>query len=727
MKNKFCMNKSQRIYLDVDNPNTDKYVKVKLEQDINQLEFLTMSIDTTDVYRDFNADYGVLVGRVIANGGIGIPNAKVSIFIPLDDNDAEDGDIVSIYPYKTPRDKNNDGKRYNLLPRVAKVDPNTGVSSPKQPFGSFPIKEEIVTNSNYLKVYKKYYKYTALTNSSGDYMIFGVPVGTQTVHLSVDITDIGEYSMTPAAMVTNLGYSPNLFTENNSKIKPSNDLGDLPHIETQEISVDIIPFWGDSTNFEIGITRQDFRIRSVLTSTFVMFGSVFTDGDGAMWGDEDDSGTKRIEELFHARSNENVTVGMASKRIGKISEKIFYYPATISDEDIDNGDVADDGSDMLLLDPSEYSFYKRDGDFVFIISCNRNKIVTDEQGNKTPVDNNSSVGVFTKFRGFVILEITPETIPMQFSSSIGDNTTVTPFRYKLKFPQHAPRNETFSKPGTSYAGTNDAYNIRWRKQHYTFSGGSFYSFAKFHGLTYNKNTSDPDQFGLTSGFFKGDYINNAKDYGAFNNVGIIINGSYGPIDPDTGEYAYNNSEFQFPSNSSTNISGVIAPCFGANWMNIAIHLPQVGYMTQGWSQIRSVRSADHFTRQLENNSSFNVHFYSANSDPIAAGVLNTQFMARSDLNWTDFIYIPKEDILEMRKMEKGFKATGVNGNELPTYTLKGKYRNGAYTPPGWTAPCPIDGGKVDGVPTNTNDTKTYFYKGFDSADCIQFLSELGII
>ena len=57
------MNKSQRIYLDVDNPNTDKYVKVKLEQDINQLEFLTMSIDTTDVYRDFNADYGVLVGE----------------------------------------------------------------------------------------------------------------------------------------------------------------------------------------------------------------------------------------------------------------------------------------------------------------------------------------------------------------------------------------------------------------------------------------------------------------------------------------------------------------------------------------------------------------------------------------------------------------------------------------------------------------------------------------
>ena len=58
---------------------------------------------------------------------------------------------------------------------------------------SFPIKEEIVTNPIFLDVYKKYYKYTALTNNSGDYMIFGVPIGTQTVHMSVDITDIGEY------------------------------------------------------------------------------------------------------------------------------------------------------------------------------------------------------------------------------------------------------------------------------------------------------------------------------------------------------------------------------------------------------------------------------------------------------------------------------------------------------------------------------------------------------
>ena len=86
------MNKSQRIYLssgDTGNDSQDKYIKVRLEQDIETLEFMSLSIGTADVYQNFNSDYGVLVGRVIANGGIGIPNAKISIFIPITDEDAE--------------------------------------------------------------------------------------------------------------------------------------------------------------------------------------------------------------------------------------------------------------------------------------------------------------------------------------------------------------------------------------------------------------------------------------------------------------------------------------------------------------------------------------------------------------------------------------------------------------------------------------------------------------
>src|ERR1035437_5097938 len=118
------MNKSQRIQLNSNAINSDKYVIVKLDQDVDTLEFLSMNLSTKDVYQNFNADYGILVGRVTANGGIGVPNAKISIFIPLDSTDANDSEISSIYPYTTPSDKNSDAKRYNLLPRVAVIDPN---------------------------------------------------------------------------------------------------------------------------------------------------------------------------------------------------------------------------------------------------------------------------------------------------------------------------------------------------------------------------------------------------------------------------------------------------------------------------------------------------------------------------------------------------------------------------------------------------------------------------
>lgn len=154
-------------------------------------------------------------------------------------------------------------------------------------------------------------------------------------------------------------------------------------------------------------------------------------------------------------------------------------------------------------------------------------------------------------------------------------------------------------------------------------------------------------------------------------------------------------------------------------------------MTEGYSRIRSVRVADHFAKQREGKSSFNAHFLNANTDPIAAGVLNTQYMARSDLNWTDFIHVPKGDMTAFKNYKPKGGKTDDSGN-IPVgnvpHQLKGTYRNGTYTPPNWSAPCPMDGGKRNGKPTNTNrDGKIYFYKGFDSADCFQFLEELGII
>jgi hypothetical protein len=692
------MNKSQRIYLstgDTGNRNQDKYIKVKLDQDVETLEFMSLKIGTADIYQNFNSDYGVLVGRVIANKGIGIPNAKISIFIPLTEEDALNSDIYSIYPYSTPRIKNNEGKKYNLLPRVSTKDPNTELITPQQSFGSFPTKEEILANKQYLDIYKKYYKYTALTNSNGDYMIFGVPVGTQTVHLSVDITDIGEYSMTPAAMVINLGYSPNLFTNNNTRIKPSKDLVDLPHIETQEISVDIIPFWGDVENFEIGITRQDFRIRAELNNTFTIFGSIFTDAYESRWAAnwESDNQVHAVEQLYRINKGDNYKI--SSKRIGNITEKIYYYPNNISDTEINENYYTEElAKKMLVLDKSQYTIHKNDGEFVFIINCNRKKIIENEVGDPIEVDDSYDDGVYTEFKGFITLEITEEDLSTpnkKYDNAIGsNNNSVTVFRTRIKIPQHAPRNKDFSYYPHAF---------KWNNQHYTFKANEVYSVAKFNGLV--ANTSGSETGTPDNGFENSDTINKLQ-FDPNWNVGVVV------IDDDN----------EFPSNGTTNVSTTKA--FGSNWLNFSIYLPNIGYVVT--SDFGNMKTNSYFQRY---NGSYNDFFTNNNERLIADGIVNNKWYLRSDLHWTDFIKVPKTDIKILNNFnKKGFDNT--TDNYLAD-NLKGDYRNGK-TPPSWGGdPCPIKGGGNNGNPvsnTNSKDDKFYFYKGFDSADSIKFVASI---
>ena len=53
-------------------------INIDLEQDFDYLEILSMKILQKDAYRIFCSDKGVLVGKVTANGGFPIKNAKIS-------------------------------------------------------------------------------------------------------------------------------------------------------------------------------------------------------------------------------------------------------------------------------------------------------------------------------------------------------------------------------------------------------------------------------------------------------------------------------------------------------------------------------------------------------------------------------------------------------------------------------------------------------------------------
>lgn len=248
----------------------DDYVKIQLNQDFDFLEILSLKISQEDVYRSFYSDYGVVVGRVIMNSGVGVPNARISVFIPLTDEDAEDLELVELYPYKDLQDVNSDGIRYNTLPKESQGECHV-------PVGTFPTKRELVDNEKVLGIYEKYYKYSTTTNDAGDFMLFGVPVGTYIINIDVDLSDIGVFSQRPYDFIEQ-GNPERLF-DSPTKFRSNPNLNNLSQIKNRQVGVNVIPFWGEKESNEVGISRIDVDLNYNIKTKAIFMGSIFGDNE----------------------------------------------------------------------------------------------------------------------------------------------------------------------------------------------------------------------------------------------------------------------------------------------------------------------------------------------------------------------------------------------------------------------------------------------------------------
>jgi len=252
----------------------DKVVNFELNQDFEFLEILSFKVRQSDVFSLNCANYGVVTGRVTANTGFGLPNAKVSIFIPISDEDVNNEVINAIYPYRNIKDTNEDGYRYNLLPYEESYFGHV-------PTGTFPSLDDVLLNTVAIEVFDKYYKYTVKTNSSGDYMIFGVPVGGQVVFMDLDLSDMGEFSLTPEDIIR-MGLATRDQLKD-GKFKASTDLQILPQIVSLTKPVDVSPLWGDDEICQPAINRVDFDLRDDanidIQPTSVFIGSIISTTD----------------------------------------------------------------------------------------------------------------------------------------------------------------------------------------------------------------------------------------------------------------------------------------------------------------------------------------------------------------------------------------------------------------------------------------------------------------
>ena len=342
-------NKSIRIRT---TPNgEDKYLKVKLDQEFDFIEILSLKITQDQAYRNFCSDYGVVVGRITVNSGFGVENARVSIFVPIDDIDKDNPIINGLYPYEVVTDKDIDGKRYNVLPKYSETDNECFT-----PVGTFPNKREVLDDPEMLEVYCKYYKFTTSTNHAGDFMIFGVPLGTYTIHVDADISDIGIASQRPYDSISQ--GSPLEMFDSPSKFKGGTNLDKLFQIKTVNSGVNVQPFWGDINNCEIGISRVDIDLNYTIRPCAIFMGGIY--------GDQDKNSV-----------NKNCRPRL---KLGKVCEQITGE-GTIemirknTDNEIEKFDIE---GGRLISD---------DGAWAYQIPMNLDYLITDEFGDLIPSED----------------------------------------------------------------------------------------------------------------------------------------------------------------------------------------------------------------------------------------------------------------------------------------------------------------------------------------------------
>jgi len=294
----------RNIRIPVDFSSDDKVVKVNLEQEFDNLEILSLKITSSETYNRECSDFGVVVGRVMLNSGFGVQNAKVSIFVPITDEDKERPEILELYPFETVNDTYPNGVRYNLLPRVRNE------SNPShRAVGNFPHPTDFTNYPQYLEIMEKYYKYTTTTNEAGDFMIFGVPTGQHDIIMDFDVFDTKSFELTANDLVEQISLNssveelrslmlsnsldaeerrvdrnkiPNFvyLGNNNFDVEVKTNIDEMPNIFHQTKQITVSSFWGDDDFCDIGITRCDFKINFKYTPTAIFFGYIHSPSGG---------------------------------------------------------------------------------------------------------------------------------------------------------------------------------------------------------------------------------------------------------------------------------------------------------------------------------------------------------------------------------------------------------------------------------------------------------------
>ena len=717
----------------------DKFLNVNLDQTYESLDILSVKVFQKDVYRLFDSDYGIIVGRVNARN-VGIPNCRVSVFVPIDEDtvtnpltldDIKKIEAAAIYPYETVYDKDAQGKIYNLLPKYSKnrnfngfPDNEYGIgATPQSPVGTFPEKEEILVNETLAYVYDKYYKYTTITNESGDYILTVPANRTYTVNMSCDITDIGRFSTTPSILKLR-GLSENFFTADGSKMNTDLPLESLPNIDIQNKTITVKPLWSQNTdNTNVGINRLDFElvIGDKIEPVTTIIGNYFTQKPNAYWNYQYKiAGTDLVNPLYSAIlalldidttiftvNNNGYTKDTEYPRInnmvnGDIDVKIFNIKKTVNDGDaeiLNNISTSKNNriynkynydNDIELLDSNKYTISNKDGSFAISIPCNRNKVITDEIGNLITVDDDNVNGIFTSFRGYfyVTNTLTVDNPQSKDYAYILGGGTDTIGKIALKIPQ------LFSY-GDGNINNIQSTTKKWIWKHYKFDFGEIYSVAQYNDVRSSSLNVDRET------------PNNQTNilYFGYNQIGP--NGDTSIKRPNiNNDYGGRYKNFYNHLKSIKKDEGKTLASIKNQWINLSIYF--TNFKLNNETDFGRGPYVDEYItdkNKLRGDSDL------GQNGPKGANQSGVQWLANGDRIKTNFIKINKEDLIKFYVYE----IDGISqlGFRIPKAELKGEYLR-ANNPGG-------------NVMNQDNGDEYYFLKGAKDNDIFQYLKESNLI
>lgn len=234
---------SQTFVFFEDKLNQDTFLNIGLHRTYDALNTLSIYNSSINSYPTIQSNTGVVFGRLEAIQKVLDPDSGKNVRIPLRNvpigifnTDSE------AFPLPTAVDDNGNRIQLNLKPIIDRTNylETEYFNQKSKTFDDAFLQSP----SNFTSVPPQY-KYITKTNDEGEFIIYDVPIGNNTMVFDVDLLKQG---LTKEEVALN--FFPYLNTE-------SPNVDSLPHFFFRQVPVDVVPAWGD---FQSGYTELNISV-----------------------------------------------------------------------------------------------------------------------------------------------------------------------------------------------------------------------------------------------------------------------------------------------------------------------------------------------------------------------------------------------------------------------------------------------------------------------------------